>query len=296
MPYRRRSGFKKSLVRFGKRMGMALLVLLAVVTAGLLIRSLLSKEKVVSQKAPVVMAVAEIQEPADAGSESAGEYLGLCRKNSINSVQDFRRTVRNDAVLSAHFSGFNWEQAKIGKQDKEIWSFVSYRKGDDIRRTSKPVRLPKGDRYVTDGVTVVRTYCCNDYVVAPPPREVSVLPAAGAVERVDGPARRKQVDLVPEEPLSQQLAAAAAADESAATIPESLRKVPDYAGLPPFYSGPNGPHGPLYVPYTSTKRKHTPNEPPPIVTPEPGTFFLMGGGAALFCLFGLLRRKRTKLH
>jgi hypothetical protein len=122
----------------------------------------------------------------DASSEVNGEWRGVCKKNSIHSVEDFQRTVQNDAVLSSHFSGFNWENAKIGKQDEEILAYVAHRKGDVIKKTSKPIRLPKGDGYITDGVRVARTYCCNDINMTPsagtPNKElppIAMTPSAG---------------------------------------------------------------------------------------------------------------------
>ncbi len=286
MPYRRRSGFKKYLTSFTTGIGIAALLVLAVVAISLLVRSSFTKEKVVSQAAPITLAKLEIQEPADASSEISGKYFGLCKKNSINSVEDFRKTVRNDTVLSAHFSGFNWETAKLGKQDKEVWTFVSYRIGEIIRRTSKPVRLPKGDGYVTDGVRIVRTYCCNDYVIAPPPMDVSLVSPADPVERVDGPPRRmhKNTEIVDDPP--RKLSSWSPTEDSAGAIPEYLEQLPSNFGPPVFYSGsPHfSPDSPLQ-PRISSGR----NEPTPV--PEPNTFFLLGSGVAAFSLFCLLRRK-----
>jgi hypothetical protein len=290
MPYRKRSDSKKSLVRFTRRIGIAAFVVLAVVAIGLLLRSMMPREQAVSQKAPLQPAVAEVEEPAEASSEISGKYFGLCKKNSINSVQDLRRTVRNDSVLSAHFSGFNWESAKLGKLDKEVWTLVSYRIGDDIRRTSKPVRLPEGDGYVTDGVRTVRTYCCNDYVIVPPPALVSAAPPAPPVERVDGPPRR--INKIPEPPVDplRQLISGSAEDEPEA-VPAPLSSMPSFPALPQTHGGSG------YLPYSSSKHGTTRHdEPPPIVVPEPGMFLLTGGGAAVLVLMGLIRRRRSKLR
>jgi hypothetical protein len=213
-----------------------------------------------------------------------GKYYGLCRKNSIRSVEDFRMTVQQDAALSVHFAGFRWENARMGKLDEAIWTFVSYRKGDSIRLTSKPVMLPEGDGYITDGVRTVRTFCCNDYVIASPPPEVSSAVPANPVERVDDPQRRqsKPVERVDGPPL--QLSAGAPSEESAGAIPSSLEKVSYYAV--PLYSG--APHiPPSFKEYTS----HRPHDH--VATPEPGTFYLVGGGAAVFALLRLIRRKNS---
>ena len=185
MSNRKRTGAKNVLSAFAKGLGIGTLVVLAVIAVGVLINSLVVKEKTVSQTGPLIpVVVPKSDEPADASSEIDGKYYGLCKKNSIRSVEDFRKLVRNDPVLAAHFAGFNWDTARIEKQEKDVWTFVSYRKGEVIRRTTRAVRLPKGDGYVTDGTHVVRTYCCNDYVPAPAP--------AAPVERVDAPPRRTE--------------------------------------------------------------------------------------------------------
>ena len=254
--------------------GIFALVVVVIFAASLLGHSFLQKTKEVSQKAPVEIALADYQEPADAGSEIAGVYYGLCAKNSIKSVDDFRRTVRNDVALSAHFSDFNWESAQLGQQDEEIWTYVSYRKGDGIKRTINPIKLPKGDGYITDGVRMVRTYCCNDYVLAPPPIEVSVVPPI--VERVDGPQRRKPEEPKPVEPPSES----STVEGPPATKTGSYGKEHPYS--PPRYSR-----------YSSSGYQ-SPPETTTIVTPEPGTFLLFGVGVTGFCIFRLFRSKRTK--
>ena len=284
MPYVRRSRSKKIFNSFGKAMGIAAFAVLIVVATGLLVRSVLAnKVTVVSKKPLIKVAMAEIQEPADADSEIAGKYYGLCEKNSIHSVEDFRRTVQKDPVLSAHYSGFKWESAKMAKQDKEIWTFVSYRKDGIIRRTSKPIRLPKGDGYITDGLRKVRTFCCNDYDITSPPMQVSLaaLPAE-PVERFDTPVRRmnKNTETVAGPP--RQLSSGSPSEDSAGAIPESLGKVPSNSF--PAYFPPNPP----------VQRHYSSGSKQSLVTPEPGSLYLMGAGVAAFSLFCRFRRKRTK--
>jgi len=188
-----------------KKVGIAVLFVMPMVFAPLLVGLFVKSEVGVSSTVPVKMSSAKIPASsdganvkveelddadltgiADASSEVNGEWRGVCKKNSIHSVEDFQRTVQNDAVLSSHFSGFNWENAKIGKQDEEILAYVAHRKGDVIKKTSKPIRLPKGDGYITDGVRVARTYCCNDINMTPSagtPREelppIAMTPSAG---------------------------------------------------------------------------------------------------------------------
>lgn len=272
-----RSHHKKNTVIPKKRVAAIVVLFLAVLAVGLLVRTLH-----VSKKVPVQFALAQIEEPDDANSEISGQYYGLCAKNSTHSVEDFRKTVQSDPVLAAHFSEFNWSVAKLGKQEEEIWTFVSYRKGSVIKLTTKPVRLPKGDQYITDGVRIVRTYCCNDYVAAPAPRIVGVTtPVVPPTERVDAPSRRVGKSDPPAPPSLTE------------ALPEFLNNKPNYFVSPPLspqYSDSHSHVSPPFEPYSSAS---LPEEKPPTATPEPGTFYLMVAGLAAFSIFGLLRRKRN---
>lgn len=189
----------------------------------------------------------DITEVADASSEMGGKWLGLCKKNSIKSVEDFQRTIQNDEVLSSHYSGFDWKNARLGKQNEEILAFVSHRKGDVIKETSKPIKLPKGDGYITDGTHVARTFCCNDIILAPsagPPPDKDILsPSAGPPYDIYN-------------------------------FPQSEDPLPDMYIMPQFY--------PLYGGIGQRKTYHTTNKDPdsePI--PEPGTLILFGIGLAV---------------
>lgn len=42
---------------------------------------------------------------------------------------------------------------------------MAYRKNGKIHTSRRPIRLPKGDRYITDGTRMARLFCCNEYVL-----------------------------------------------------------------------------------------------------------------------------------
>lgn len=277
MPYKKRSSdTKKSLIGVAKGMGAGALIVLALVAIGLLVQSFLNRQK---PEAPIRVAMEKSEEPADASSEIRGKYYGLCKKNSIRSVEDFRTTVQKDPVLAVHFADFNWETARLGKQENALWTYVSYRKGETIKRTSKPVRLPKGDGYVTDGNRVVRTFCCNDYIEAPPPREMSMAEPPKTTERVDAPPRRAAPP--------QKVAALPPVEDSPSVIAESFEKSPAVPGVPTSFTSPPG--SPTFRNNTS----HHPPPSPPTVVPEPATILLVGVGGAVLGFFRLFRRKNT---
>lgn len=128
----------------------------------------------------VKKALAEPREPADASSEISGHWYGLCPKNSIHTIADFKGIVENDPLLSKHFSGFKWDKARMGIHKGAIWTHLTFRKDEKIRTTKKVVKLPAGDGYITDGDRWVRTYCGNDYTIVNAPE-----PQPAMTERID---------------------------------------------------------------------------------------------------------------
>ena len=194
MPGTKQSGSKRNHNKFQEYLWITVCVL-AIALSPLLIYSFINPSKLdtseLAAKATVNLAARaetnsdlkteepDITEVTDASSEMGGKWLGLCKKNSIHSVKDFQRTIQNDEVLSSHYSGFDWKNARLGKQNEEILAFVSHRKGDVIKKTSKPIKLPKGDGYITDGTHTARTFCCNDIILTPsagPPPEKGIFP------------------------------------------------------------------------------------------------------------------------
>lgn len=126
----------------------------------------------------------ELTQIDDASSEQDGKWRGLCKKRSIHSLEDFRASVENDPVLSQYYAGFNWEEAKMGNLKEDVMAYVAHRKGEVIKKTARPIKLPKGDGYVTDGKRTARTYCCNDIDMTPSAGnstpDLPVTPAAGS--------------------------------------------------------------------------------------------------------------------
>ncbi len=220
----------------------------------------------------------DITEVADASSEMNGEWLGLCPKNSIKSVDDFQRTVLNDKVLLAHYSGFDWNNARLGRNDEEVLAFVSHRKGEVIKKTSKPIKLPKGDGYITDGTHTARTFCCNDIILSPaagpPPEDV----VAGF------PSGMPPMDDVILDPLPLTLPPEMVSRYRESYPPRIRRTIysdPPIFDNPPIYDNP-----PIHP--------NPPAAPPTQPVPEPATLILFGLGLLAIIITAWKKNSTTK--
>ena len=108
---------------------------------------------------------AYITQSNDNSSEIQGEWVGLCNKDSIHSVDDFHEQVLNDPILREHFSNFSWSSAVVENLHQSTPVNVTLRKGNVILMSSKSIVLPKGDQVISDGKgRMVRTHCCNDVI------------------------------------------------------------------------------------------------------------------------------------
>ena len=104
----------------------------------------------------------------DSTDPKTKEWRGLCKENSIHSVDDLRATIDADPTLKAHFADLNLDIAKVDQLSEPTRAVVYHRKGDVLAPTSRAITLPAGDKYITDGATRVRMHCCNDYLPLPP--------------------------------------------------------------------------------------------------------------------------------
>lgn len=211
----------------------------------------------------------------DANYETSGKWYGLCPKNSIHSVEDFRKMVDSDPVLKAHFANFNWANARMGRLDNVTRAYVHYRKGNAIFQKKTPIVLPAGDGYVTDGEMLVRTNCCNSYH---PVNELDIDPAAGPSQLPQLP-MPLAMETVPLPPVPGQ---PATAENPVVPVTTAGGNSPIPIPMPPPVNPPPG--------YDPPETKPTDNPPPPPV-PIPAAVWLLGSG--LVFLIGF-RRKYKK--
>ncbi len=236
----------------------------------------------------------------DASFEGNGKWYGLCNKNSIHSIADFRKIVSSDPILQVHYADFKWENATMGRLDKATWAYVHYRKSDTIFRKKTPIVLASGDEYITDGNVKVRTTCCNSYTAGSPVADLDADPAAGAPPLPEGdpsagaPPLNNNIPSASSEPVQ---------DPSPAMVGGPVALDPNaYGGVPLaimalgpalISSGGNDPGG-----GTPSTDPIDPNDPPdpggnPVPIPEPSTIFLLGIGVIYFLILFFIYKKAS---
>jgi hypothetical protein len=184
----------------------------------------------------------------------------------IRSVGELKTAIARDPVVSAHYSTFRLERARVIQLDHDRSVHVSYRLGDRVYWTNHELRLAKGETLITDGVETARTRCGNlisENLPGP------VLPKEPAESEFNGP-----IDITydPGEPVSDNRFPALT-PPPLVNAPPSFYE-PPVAGNPWLGGGPSPEPGPVFVP-PPTRIRHPSGSPPPsppvVNAPEPGT-------------------------
>lgn len=66
-----------------------------------------------------------------------------------------------DPVVGLHYAGFNLQRAAMVDNSAPLFAHVSYRRADHIFWTRNKIRIPRGERLLTDGTNLIRARCGN---------------------------------------------------------------------------------------------------------------------------------------
>lgn len=214
-------------------------------------------------------------------SATSGDENGAHRKvypysvipGGVQGAADLKNSLTNDSVVAKHYEDFEVERARVIQLNQDRLLYVSYRLGNRVFWTNKPLLLPKGEAVLTDGEHLARTRCGNRLSEAPagpvlaagpefeagPPEVAEAFPGAPAL--VGPPA-------LPFPPLPT-------------SAPPTTSVAPPGSPLPPG----GGIIVPPIVPVPGGG-----STPPPVQTPEPQMWLMLSAG-----LTGIwLGRKRQK--
>ena len=77
------------------------------------------------------------------------------------TVEELSQAIEADPVVAAHFASFDLSRTRVETLKEPRVVHVSYRKGEDVFWTRKPVVIPAGERVLTDGTNMARVRCGN---------------------------------------------------------------------------------------------------------------------------------------
>ncbi|MDX2180342.1 MAG: PEP-CTERM sorting domain-containing protein [Bryobacteraceae bacterium] len=103
----------------------------------------------------------------DAGSETANPatkrpvYRNSVLRGGVRSSEELERRLATDAAAAKHYAGVRAAKLRPAVLDKPKSAYVSYRIGDRIYWTAKPVTLAAGETVLTGGEETVRARCGN---------------------------------------------------------------------------------------------------------------------------------------
>jgi hypothetical protein len=191
----------------------------------------------------------------------------------VQSAADLKNSLTNDSVVAKHYEDFEVERTHVTRLNQDRLLYVSYRLGDRVFWTKKPLLLPKGEAVITDGEHLARTRCGNRLSEAP----AGPVLAAGPEFEAGPPEVAEAFPGVPE----------LIGPRALPFPPLPTSAPPTTAVAPP--GTPLSPGGGVIVPPTIPVPGGG-STPPPVQTPEPQMWLMLSAG-----LTGIwLGRKRRK--
>src|SRR5512138_391762 len=109
-----------------RKKAMVLAIVFFIIT-GLAVLTLNTKQTTWNSIRPYI-GMEQRQDFEDAAFERNGKWYGLCEKNSVRSIEDFRMAVSRDPALKVHYATFNWQNARMGKLEHTVMAYVYFRK------------------------------------------------------------------------------------------------------------------------------------------------------------------------
>jgi len=178
----------------------------------------------------------------------------------VESAADLRNSVLHDPVVAKHYEDFAVEKTRVVRLNQNRSLYVSYRLGNRVFWSRKPMMLPKGETVITDGEHVARTRCGN---------RLSEVPAGPILAA--GPELESAPEVAELFPGSPGVIA-----------PPELPGIPVLTSTPPTTSAtppgsPLPPGGGIIVPPIIPVPVGG-TTPPPVPTPEPQTLLMLSAG------------------
>jgi PEP-CTERM motif len=79
----------------------------------------------------------------------------------VRDARELKWVAQHDPVVASHYTGFDYDRARVVRLAVARTAYVSYRMGSQIYWTRRRVTLKKGEILVTDGKITARSRCGN---------------------------------------------------------------------------------------------------------------------------------------
>jgi hypothetical protein len=219
----------------------------------------------------VVMPVQVVSELPTAAKRQRLIYPNSIVSGGVFSKTEVQTAVSSDPVVAAHYSEIKLADLKLAKFVRDAKAYVSYRRGDRVYWSSKPVQLHGEEQVLTDGRNHIRARCGN---------------RISETQRGPTASRDEPMESVLDSPLDPVLEANAAPDPLGPnfTLPNLGLDVPVFTEgiLSTGKGSPIGPRGILGVPVGGVAYPGTTTPPGPgTTTPPPGGLIITPTGPEL---------------
>lgn len=181
----------------------------------------------------------------ETGASERPHYRHSVIPGGAYSGQELAAIIRRDAVVAAHHGTVDLSRVRATVTPAARMAYVSYRVGDRVFWTRKPVLIPAGETLLTDGEIEIRARCGNGVsdIAREPVSDVE--PLAAELDDLSTTGEQTLVNTAPlgtpYVPFLQQAQGAFPGD--GAGLPEDLRALGGAGPLALGFLGTSGPIG-----------------------------------------------------
>ncbi|MGA2428184.1 MAG: hypothetical protein ABSH13_06755 [Candidatus Acidiferrum sp.] len=181
-------------------------------------------------------------------------------RGGFSSVDEFFERVHDDPVLHSFYGDCADRGASMHALPEDITAFTTFRKGDKIKWSQKPLLIKRGEYVMTFCGKTVLARCGNLISFAPMQPSEDVPPAV-----LEAPSEPVETPLI----LEASSAGPAPVIPPAAAVPVANANSHRFFFIPPFYVPPGGSHSTPPPPAVIVPPPATVTPPPSGSTPPP---------------------------